>query len=133
MVCLAKHEMNSLKWGKLYIPNCYYLTWTTDPTGCLKKDQVCINCVMVVLQRRNWIVLKGGNFIYPIVTVSIILFCFLTYLSSTTKHSSNFFYNSSLNKMLELDEVKNLTTVWLTFIWSRSSLISVSDMHGWNS
>ncbi|KAI9128687.1 hypothetical protein K1719_000170 [Acacia pycnantha] len=39
---LAKEEMNSLKRGKLHIPNCYYLMGTADPTGCLKKDQVCI-------------------------------------------------------------------------------------------
>ena len=43
MVCHAKQEMNSLKRGKLYIPNCYYLIGTIDPTGYLKKDPVCIN------------------------------------------------------------------------------------------
>ncbi|XP_028781093.1 probable RNA-dependent RNA polymerase 5 [Neltuma alba] len=39
---LAKEEMNSLRRGKLYIPNCYYLMGTADPTGRLKKNQVCI-------------------------------------------------------------------------------------------
>lgn len=39
---LAKEEINSLKKGKLHIPNSYYLMGTADPTGCLKKDQVCI-------------------------------------------------------------------------------------------
>ncbi|XP_054786888.1 probable RNA-dependent RNA polymerase 3 isoform X2 [Prosopis cineraria] len=39
---LAKEEINGLKKGRLYIPECYYLMGTADPTGCLKKDQVCI-------------------------------------------------------------------------------------------
>ena len=65
MVCLAKQEMNSLKWGKLYIPNCYYLTRTADPTGCLKKDQVCINCVMVCLAKEEMNSLKRGKLYIP--------------------------------------------------------------------
>ncbi|XP_062090882.1 probable RNA-dependent RNA polymerase 5 isoform X2 [Humulus lupulus] len=39
---LMKEEKKSLKGGKLYIPECYYLMGTADPTGKLESDEVCI-------------------------------------------------------------------------------------------
>ncbi|POO00835.1 RNA-dependent RNA polymerase-type [Trema orientale] len=39
---LMKEEKKSLKGGKLYIPECYYLMGTTDPTGKLESDEVFI-------------------------------------------------------------------------------------------
>ncbi|XP_061994035.1 probable RNA-dependent RNA polymerase 5 isoform X1 [Rosa rugosa] len=39
---LMKEENNSLRKGKLYIPDSYNLMGTADPTGTLKKDEVCV-------------------------------------------------------------------------------------------
>ncbi|KAM0969661.1 hypothetical protein TB2_017503 [Malus domestica] len=39
---LIKEEMKGLRRGKLYVPDCYYLMGTADPTGILEKDEVCI-------------------------------------------------------------------------------------------
>ncbi|GAV88059.1 RdRP domain-containing protein [Cephalotus follicularis] len=39
---LIKIENNGLKGGKLPVPECYYLMGTTDPTGILEIDEVCI-------------------------------------------------------------------------------------------
>jgi len=39
---LAREERKKLRGGRLYIPDCFYLMGTVDPTGCLKKGQVCI-------------------------------------------------------------------------------------------
>ncbi|XP_027358466.1 probable RNA-dependent RNA polymerase 3 isoform X2 [Abrus precatorius] len=39
---LAKAERKRLRGGKLYVPDCFYLMGTVDPTGSLKKNQVCI-------------------------------------------------------------------------------------------
>ncbi|QCD92035.1 RNA-dependent RNA polymerase 1 [Vigna unguiculata] len=39
---LAREERKKLRGGKLYMPDCFYLMGTVDPTGCLEKDQVCI-------------------------------------------------------------------------------------------
>lgn len=38
----AKEELKNLRAGRLHVPNSYYLMGTVDPTGCLKRDQVCI-------------------------------------------------------------------------------------------
>lgn len=39
---LRKKVTKKLKEGKLPIDNCYYLLGTSDPTGLLKRDEVCI-------------------------------------------------------------------------------------------
>ncbi|KAM5547585.1 hypothetical protein ABKV19_001861 [Rosa sericea] len=39
---LMKEENNSLRKGKLYIPDSFNLMGTADPTGTLKKDEVCV-------------------------------------------------------------------------------------------
>ncbi|GMN50613.1 hypothetical protein TIFTF001_019771 [Ficus carica] len=39
---LTKDETKSLKKGKLLIPDCFFLMGTTDPTGKLKSDEVCV-------------------------------------------------------------------------------------------
>ncbi|KAK9947829.1 hypothetical protein M0R45_003431 [Rubus argutus] len=39
---LMKEEKSSLKKGKICIPDSYYLMGTADPTGSLKKDEVCV-------------------------------------------------------------------------------------------
>lgn len=39
---LLKEQKMSLRTGKLYVPDCYYLMGTADPTGILKSDEVCI-------------------------------------------------------------------------------------------
>ncbi|KAL5572577.1 hypothetical protein UlMin_022174 [Ulmus minor] len=39
---LMKEERKGLRGGKLYVPECYYLMGTADPTGKLEKDEVCI-------------------------------------------------------------------------------------------
>ncbi|XP_060668494.1 probable RNA-dependent RNA polymerase 3 [Ziziphus jujuba] len=39
---LMKEEKKSLKEGRLYVPECYYLMGTVDPTGKLESDEVCI-------------------------------------------------------------------------------------------
>ncbi|KAG5087469.1 hypothetical protein AAZX31_01G008500 [Glycine max] len=38
----AREEKKKLRGGKLYMPDCFYLMGTVDPTGHLKKNQVCI-------------------------------------------------------------------------------------------
>nr|CAB3503828.1 unnamed protein product [Digitaria exilis] len=39
---IARQEMNGFREGKLPIDECYYLMGTTDPTGTLKEDEVCV-------------------------------------------------------------------------------------------
>ncbi|WVZ16936.1 hypothetical protein V8G54_009918 [Vigna mungo] len=39
---LAREEHKKLRGGKLYMPECFYLMGTVDPTRCLEKDQDCI-------------------------------------------------------------------------------------------
>jgi RNA-dependent RNA polymerase len=39
---MAKVERKGLKEGRIPIDDTYYLMGTTDPTGTLKWDQVCI-------------------------------------------------------------------------------------------
>ena len=39
---MAKREMERFRGGKLPIDECYYLMGTTDPTGTLKPDEVCV-------------------------------------------------------------------------------------------
>ncbi|KAK7314414.1 hypothetical protein VNO77_32936 [Canavalia gladiata] len=39
---LAKEEKKRLRQGKLYVPDCFYLMGTVDPTRRLEKNQVCI-------------------------------------------------------------------------------------------
>ncbi|KAK7245449.1 hypothetical protein RIF29_40295 [Crotalaria pallida] len=39
---LVKEEKKRFRGGKLYISDSFYLMGTVDPTGCLKKNQVCI-------------------------------------------------------------------------------------------
>ncbi|KAF3442984.1 hypothetical protein FNV43_RR16902 [Rhamnella rubrinervis] len=39
---LMKKQLESLKGGKLFVPGCYYLMGTVDPTGILESNQVCI-------------------------------------------------------------------------------------------
>lgn len=39
---LAREEKKKLRGGKLYMPDCFYLMGTVDPTGCLERNQVCI-------------------------------------------------------------------------------------------
>lgn len=39
---LTKDETKSLKKGKLLLPDCFFLMGTTDPTGKLKSDEVCV-------------------------------------------------------------------------------------------
>ncbi|KAL6838695.1 hypothetical protein ACP4OV_031409 [Aristida adscensionis] len=39
---MAKQERTGLKEGKLPIDECYYLMGTTDPTGTLKPNEVCV-------------------------------------------------------------------------------------------
>lgn len=39
---LMKEEKKSLKGAKIPVPDSYYLMGTADPTGRLKKDEVCI-------------------------------------------------------------------------------------------
>ncbi|TKY44577.1 RNA-dependent RNA polymerase 4 [Spatholobus suberectus] len=39
---LAKEEKKRLRGGRLYMPDCFYLMGTVDPTGCLETNQVCI-------------------------------------------------------------------------------------------
>ncbi|RDX71616.1 putative RNA-dependent RNA polymerase 5, partial [Mucuna pruriens] len=39
---LAGEEKKRLRRGRLYMPDCFYLMGTVDPTGCLEKNQVCI-------------------------------------------------------------------------------------------
>lgn len=46
---LMKEEKKSLKGGKLHIPECYYLMGTTDPTGKLESDEVCIVLYVLVI------------------------------------------------------------------------------------
>ena len=47
---LMKEQKKSLKGGKIYIPECYYLMGTTDPTGKLESDQVCIFLYVLLLE-----------------------------------------------------------------------------------
>jgi RNA-dependent RNA polymerase len=37
-----KEENNSLRKGRLYIPDSFNLMGTADPTGTLEKDEVCV-------------------------------------------------------------------------------------------
>lgn len=39
---LLKDQKTSLKEGKIYVPESYYLMGTADPTGKLESDEVCI-------------------------------------------------------------------------------------------
>lgn len=39
---LAKEERKALKGGRLPIDESFYLMGTTDPTGSLKSDEVCV-------------------------------------------------------------------------------------------
>jgi len=39
---MTKKERKGFQQGKIPIDDCYYLMGTTDPTGTLKPDQVCI-------------------------------------------------------------------------------------------
>lgn len=39
---LKNEEKKRLKAGKLFVPECYYLMGTVDPTGKLESNQVCI-------------------------------------------------------------------------------------------
>jgi RNA-dependent RNA polymerase len=39
---MAKQEMKVFREGKLPIDECYYLMGTTDPTGTLKPNEVCV-------------------------------------------------------------------------------------------
>jgi RNA-dependent RNA polymerase len=42
LALMAKVERKGLKEGRIPIDDTYYLMGTTDPTGTLKWDQVCI-------------------------------------------------------------------------------------------
>uniref|UniRef100_K3Y3E1 RNA-dependent RNA polymerase n=2 Tax=Setaria italica TaxID=4555 RepID=K3Y3E1_SETIT len=42
LALMTKEERKGLKQGRIPIDECYYLMGTTDPTGTLKKDQVCV-------------------------------------------------------------------------------------------
>jgi len=42
LAVMTKEERKGLKQGRIPIDECYYLMGTTDPTGTLKRDQVCI-------------------------------------------------------------------------------------------
>ena len=39
---MTKKERKGLQKGKIPMDDCYYLMGTTDPTGTLKPDQVCV-------------------------------------------------------------------------------------------
>ena len=39
---IAKQEMKGFREGKLPIDECYHLMGTTDPTGTLKPNEVCV-------------------------------------------------------------------------------------------
>ncbi|KAL6660681.1 hypothetical protein ACP70R_001716 [Stipagrostis hirtigluma subsp. patula] len=39
---MAKEEMKELRQGKITIDDCYYLVGTTDPTGSLRPNEVCV-------------------------------------------------------------------------------------------
>lgn len=42
LALMSKVEIKGLKEGRIPIDDTYYLMGTTDPTGTLKQDQVCI-------------------------------------------------------------------------------------------
>ena len=42
LALMTKEERKGLKQGMIPIDECYYLMGTTDPTGTLKRDQVCV-------------------------------------------------------------------------------------------
>jgi RNA-dependent RNA polymerase len=42
LALMTKQERKGLQQGRIPIDECYYLMGTTDPTGTLKPDQVCI-------------------------------------------------------------------------------------------
>ncbi|CAL4978427.1 unnamed protein product [Urochloa decumbens] len=42
LALMTKEERKGLKQGRIPIDECYYLMGTTDPTGTLKRDQVCV-------------------------------------------------------------------------------------------
>lgn len=39
---LAIEEKKRLRGGRLYLPDCFYLMGTVDPTGRLEANEVCI-------------------------------------------------------------------------------------------
>ncbi|XP_022681873.1 probable RNA-dependent RNA polymerase 3 [Setaria italica] len=49
LALMTKEERKGLKQGRIPIDECYYLMGTTDPTGTLKKDQVCV----ILISRRK--------------------------------------------------------------------------------
>ncbi|TVU21362.1 hypothetical protein EJB05_30992, partial [Eragrostis curvula] len=42
LALMTKEERKGIKQGKIPIDKCYYLMGTVDPTGTLKRDQVCV-------------------------------------------------------------------------------------------
>ena len=42
LAIMAKQERKGLKEGKLPINDCFYLMGTTDPTGKLRPNEVCV-------------------------------------------------------------------------------------------
>ena len=42
LVLMTKQERKCIQQGKIPIDDCYYLMGTTDPTGTLKPDQICV-------------------------------------------------------------------------------------------
>lgn len=51
LTLLLKEHKTSLREGRIYIPESYYLMGTVDPTGELESDEVCI--VLYVLLSPN--------------------------------------------------------------------------------
>lgn len=55
LALMTKEERKGLKQGRISIDECYYLMGTTDPTGTLKRDQVCVILYASNIHHMLWI------------------------------------------------------------------------------
>ncbi|KAJ7973799.1 RNA-dependent RNA polymerase [Quillaja saponaria] len=80
---LQTEEFKSLKGGKLHVPNCFYLMGTVDPTGLLKRDEVCI-----IMEHGQ---LNGEVMVYrnPGLHIGDIHVCQATYVSKLESYVGN--------------------------------------------
>ena len=55
LALMTKEERKGFKQGRISIDECYYLMGTTDPTGTLKRDQVCVILYASNIHHMLWI------------------------------------------------------------------------------
>ncbi|KAG2481636.1 hypothetical protein PVAP13_J128760 [Panicum virgatum] len=59
---IAKQEMKGFREGKLPIDECYYLMGSTDPTGTLKPNEVCV----ILDSEKNFVGYSKNAILFPI-------------------------------------------------------------------